>query len=827
MARQLLNLPVNIPWKQIAVSPDMMDTQFCNKLFPFAWRSSLAISAYEPNPDDLPEELCGDRITYLKITASITGYQPSKEETEEVENMKGRLSDEFPNRPTEDIREAIDRITAEYFACYGVLLNVAVFPHPLTRKAFTERLRIKFAELEETKPGAVLDNPFVHDFGVTFEAPEEENNRIVDIFPEGGDGKGELDLHTKMVVTIPSQEGIEAVEVKVVHYSESGVTVEIFKGTESLGTQSTEPEQGQVHKLYIEGEGIDRVVLTAPDNQASLLEFAYFVGPGREVPVGLEDYPHIIALEPKTRDFYQAATESGEVLTASRSGVNTDKSLTQTESTESKSTFGVSVPIPKVGGTISGSTSRTNTAAEQEQYSVQTDASRERRETHGTTTQLSQMYNLLTGYHQGTNRAVFLMLPRPHILQPTDRRTFVHGLRVIEGIQEFMLIVARPKEINGLCVEAFLETGHFPEQVEEEEVPVQPRTKEEVWQMPTHFEPRPDRAADEYVEIYRTERQAPQRWIYDRREGGGSGVEVELNNSDLWFTVSGVDTIPPPDPPPGPISFTNFQFDKKLDDGRPNLEFKAILRTDASAEISVSVRPEPINVGKASVGSFIIDVPREPDRRHTRADLTLKSYYVEENPPESGTRVVTPVLVTARGLCACFKSGEQCPEVVPLPRQATLPPHFGGKDYIVDERVISIDPVLLANDVADQTRMPAMKDLLRKIEHVMTTSWRVPGRRAYGDVGFLESDYLKDQIKKLIPEERLETPIARVSGLPEAVASSLGERYTVAEALELDLASFARRTGLDIKEAAQIRQRLLGLSSGETQGGDSGNEMKY
>ncbi len=60
MSRQSLNLPINIPWKQIAVSQDMMDKIFCNKLFPFAWRSSMAISVYEPPPEDLPEELCGD-----------------------------------------------------------------------------------------------------------------------------------------------------------------------------------------------------------------------------------------------------------------------------------------------------------------------------------------------------------------------------------------------------------------------------------------------------------------------------------------------------------------------------------------------------------------------------------------------------------------------------------------------------------------------------------------------------------------------------------------------------------------------------------------------
>lgn len=31
----------DIPWKLVAVSPDMMDTTYCNKKFPLTWRSSL------------------------------------------------------------------------------------------------------------------------------------------------------------------------------------------------------------------------------------------------------------------------------------------------------------------------------------------------------------------------------------------------------------------------------------------------------------------------------------------------------------------------------------------------------------------------------------------------------------------------------------------------------------------------------------------------------------------------------------------------------------------------------------------------------------------
>ncbi|CCH79182.1 hypothetical protein BN12_4040014 [Nostocoides japonicum T1-X7] len=73
MSSSLLSLPRDIPWKLVAVSPDMMDTDFCDRTFPYRWRSSLAISAYEPSLDDLPEGMCGDRLTFLRVTSTITG----------------------------------------------------------------------------------------------------------------------------------------------------------------------------------------------------------------------------------------------------------------------------------------------------------------------------------------------------------------------------------------------------------------------------------------------------------------------------------------------------------------------------------------------------------------------------------------------------------------------------------------------------------------------------------------------------------------------------------------------------------------------------------
>ena len=206
MSRQLLDLPINIPWRQIAVSPDMVDEKFCNKNFPFVWRSSMAISIYEPKPEDLPEELCGDQITYIKVTTSITGYQPTKDETELLDQLV-----EFPDFPAEkeDLRGEIERITKEYFACYGVMLNVAVFPYPNTKKELVERNRINFSKLMGLDgvapipllPGALLDNPYEHTTGVIFEAPSQDQNRLVNLIPLGNGTDAELDLHTKTVIS--------------------------------------------------------------------------------------------------------------------------------------------------------------------------------------------------------------------------------------------------------------------------------------------------------------------------------------------------------------------------------------------------------------------------------------------------------------------------------------------------------------------------------------------------------------------------------------------------------------------------------------------------
>jgi len=56
--------PEDIPWKLLCTSNDMMDPTWCNKKFPMPWKSSVAISAYEPKEEDLPTPFCAGKLTY-------------------------------------------------------------------------------------------------------------------------------------------------------------------------------------------------------------------------------------------------------------------------------------------------------------------------------------------------------------------------------------------------------------------------------------------------------------------------------------------------------------------------------------------------------------------------------------------------------------------------------------------------------------------------------------------------------------------------------------------------------------------------------------------
>lgn len=337
MAITEMSLPIDIPWKRLGVSRDMIDNDADDNVFPHNWRSSIAVFYHEPT--ELPPEYCKRKITYLKVVCTITNF--------EHENTPALNLEEEMTAPADDgvlvIKGFLKNSIDAAYPCYGALAHVSVFPNP--------------------------------------------------------------------------KEG-----------------------------------------------------------------------------VSIEDFPYISSFEPRTRELYEAMTESGEVLSQSQNQVNVGNQLTSTQSGEeydldtgSSSSWGTSSSRGSGSvdswnaafGLASGSketSSQSSNSSEgaksntgqwgtisrqnrHEQNISSIDASREKRESTSHSTSLKHIYSTLQGYHLGTNRALFFMQPRPHI--QNQKFTFSQGPRGLEGIQEFFLIVNRPADVPGLCVDVRLETAHL------------------------------------------------------------------------------------------------------------------------------------------------------------------------------------------------------------------------------------------------------------------------------------------------------------------------------------------------------------------------------
>lgn len=185
-----------------------------------------------------------------------------------------------------------------------------------------------------------------------------------------------------------------------------------------------------------------------------------------------DTYPYFIDFEPKKRELYETVTETGEVLSGSANRVSTQKGNTSTRGLEASVTGNIATNSqqggqggqggqqqpPLASATLGGSYSKSDS------YLQTTDVSTDRRESESRTTQLSQMYQLFNGYHPGTNRAVFALFARPHVVSRARQleANLINGDRKLEGIQEMFLVALVPRTLTGICVDAWIDTAHKP-----------------------------------------------------------------------------------------------------------------------------------------------------------------------------------------------------------------------------------------------------------------------------------------------------------------------------------------------------------------------------
>lgn len=199
------------------------------------------------------------------------------------------------------------------------------------------------------------------------------------------------------------------------------------------------------------------------------------VAPPKGSKVPLEKYPYFMDFQPKKREMLETATDTNEFMSRSLGSLNISKSAGSTQSQEVLDIdqgfnvgAGVQASYAGAGGGVNfnygqqGQWGTKSMGGNQGGTARTTDESHERRETVSHTAQISQLWHQLDSYHVGTNRAVFFVQPRPHVLQAASG--FVgDSPRPIEGIQEFFLIVSQPKDSGDFCVGVRLDTGHLQE----------------------------------------------------------------------------------------------------------------------------------------------------------------------------------------------------------------------------------------------------------------------------------------------------------------------------------------------------------------------------
>src|SRR5450755_1678396 len=131
MSLQDLSLPVDIPWKLIATSIDMLAHR--DNVFPNAmWKSSLAVFAYDPAVSDLPEVYTDRALTFLKVVCSITSYAPGCQDFPPYPDIS-----KYPeNFPAFDAAVAawkqkvakLKHLEETTYPCSGALVQVAIYP---------------------------------------------------------------------------------------------------------------------------------------------------------------------------------------------------------------------------------------------------------------------------------------------------------------------------------------------------------------------------------------------------------------------------------------------------------------------------------------------------------------------------------------------------------------------------------------------------------------------------------------------------------------------------------------------------------------------------
>lgn len=397
------------------------------------------------------------------------------------------------------------------------------------------------------------------------------------------------------------------------------------------------------------------------------------------------------------------------------------------------------------------------------------------------------MYHQLTSYHLGTNRTVFFMLPRPHIVQ--SEKTFVNGPRKLEGIQEFFLVVMRPQEIEDICVEAYLETAHIG-QVESEDATDSFNTTYERKSI--------------VVEPFRHNTNNVKGDFEFSISEGGDKKNLPSENRTKKYLIS--------DYLPG----EGWMFDPaaiSTPAGEINPKFPVSIGYEC--DVTVHCHPKQVNYARASqldLGRGILEVEASiyATRRSKSAkfirnpDLTISTILHLFRPkveqqinPEKKDSIL---FLTGRGICCCTKDTEL--PLLELPG-ISITGEFPLSYFNPNPRI----PISIKD--ANRIRTEIGQVLMQSINH--------PDRYPRGTVGFLDTRFMGLAIARILKTEEHpdNCPIEQIAGLDPSILKKVQSKMPGAlrsRLLEMSLPETVDRFELSNDEAHQLRLALLGLT---------------
>lgn len=466
--------------------------------------------------------------------------------------------------------------------------------------------------------------------------------------------------------------------------------------------------------------------------------------------IPLSHYPYFADFEPKKREVYEIVSETGEMMSRSLEDVNVRKGTTTSNSHEVVDIFGgfsQSVNTPWGGGSheITGQWGSRDLNQEQYENIRTTDHAREMRETFSHTTQLTQMYHQFTSYHLGTNRAVFFMLPRPHIVE--NENAFVNGPRLLEGIQEIFLVVMRPKDIQGICVEAYLETAHI---FNEPQYEYRQRTKE----LSLHVETNLYEANEDYHVWAETSATCEP----------DEGWEIDLDRSNGYDVAS--------------VSCNR--------DNERYYSYSVVAERD---HVTVTGRVR----GDFEYHTF------EDDYFDGTLDVVLTVFQRQKEPEVRG--YLANLYLTGRGVCCCELLQERPKFEIPV-GVVWEAPLVSPTDYLIggSARV----PIKQAN----QVRTEIGKQLIHSINHPQRYA---VGKVRFTDTQFIARSIVRLMRTRGHPDNQPVGEIRGLDQLIRDKVAHVAPRISRSKLLEMSLAEQVDRFGLSDDQARQLRRALLGL----------------